>query len=134
METGYAGSNCERFKQRGNKMKVSAFFSGVFVGAFIGGFSAGLSIKHFEPKPAQQETFEFLSLAHGAAFDALRVNKTSGESWGLTSDGTWSKIVTNLGVTDADEWLKEQQEQGIIVNSNGLWVLKTNPATASVRN
>jgi hypothetical protein len=59
------------------------FFIGVAVGAVLGGAVAAVSMKLLS-----RDHFEFQNLSHGYLY-ALKVDKRSGESWGLTSIGTW---------------------------------------------
>jgi hypothetical protein len=90
-------------------MNGRRFFAGLIIGAILGGFCAALWFKSLNIKPAASDGYDFVNLSHGD-FYALRINRRTGDSWGLTHDGEWLKLKVTIspGILDPDEWLKQR--------------------------
>jgi hypothetical protein len=90
-----------------------------FTVGMILGIAATISFKWFNEQVKPTNEFEIHSLPNDAMYPALKINRTTGETWGLTVQGRWFKI-QEFKIADPMEWLKDQ---GYAPDKFGKWGL-----------
>jgi hypothetical protein len=101
------------------------FFVGMILGLIVGGFTSIVCFRNLHEKEGDAVgDFQVINLSPNAAFEALRINKRSGETWGLTDKGIWTRmevsndVLDRNGIQDPDDWLRKQ---GYAPDSTGKW-------------